>query len=221
MGVLLQGYVGGYGLEVDSDLHVPVTLRTTALGSGGMHRVVLSSASGITATLGANSNVGSFRWMSSTYLAVITSIRIQAVVLSTITTSVPFDLSVFFARSFTVSDTGGSGAVGSQAMKVNPATPGSLLADLRVSTTAALTAGTRTLDTDPLARVVGASGTVIGNQFFSGVNPAPIFLRTLHTEYPIVLAANEGIVFQSPLAGPATGTFAIIYELNWIETTSY
>lgn len=67
-----------------------------------------------------------------------------------------------------------------------------------------------TEDAHPLARVSGASGTVIGTQFFGGV-------VTLLDQDGIVLGKNEGLTIRAPLAGPATGTFRVCVNLDWRE----
>jgi hypothetical protein len=73
-----------------------------------------------------------------------------------------------------------------------------------------------TADTQPLIRISGATGTVIGTQFFgSGL----IELINADQGEEIELKQNEGLLIKAPLAGPATGTFRVSVNMRWYETT--
>ena len=67
-----------------------------------------------------------------------------------------------------------------------------------------------TLDSHPIARISGATGTVIATQFF-GTAPASLL------DKPIILRQNEGLAIRAPLAGPATGTFRVAVNMDWRE----
>lgn len=75
-----------------------------------------------------------------------------------------------------------------------------------------------TVDASPLARISGASGTVIGTQFF-GAGPSPLLDYRRGSE--VVLGVNEGVVIRAPLAGPATGTFRVAVTMDWREAGNY
>jgi hypothetical protein len=66
----------------------------------------------------------------------------------------------------------------------------------------------------PFARVAGATGTVIGTQFFGGTM---VDLINSRMGSEIILAENQGLVIRAPLAGPATGTFRVAINLDWRE----
>jgi hypothetical protein len=68
----------------------------------------------------------------------------------------------------------------------------------------------------PLARVAGATGTVIGTQFFGNM----IDLINSRVGSEIILEENQGLVIRAPLAGPATGTFRVAVNLDWREVGS-
>lgn len=72
-----------------------------------------------------------------------------------------------------------------------------------------------TADTQPLARISGATGTVIATQFF-GAGPSELIRSDKGEE--IELNQNEGLVIKAPLAGPATGTFRVSINMRWYET---
>jgi hypothetical protein len=84
--------------------------------------------------------------------------------------------------------------------------------EIRHSSTAALVAGTRTKDAQPVDSVTfGISGTA--NTTFS---PDRINLfQRLQAEHPLVLAANEGFTIQATV--PATGTWSFLVVPEWDE----
>lgn len=113
-----------------------------------------------------------------------------------------FKFEIFMARSFTVSDSGGTAAVltgnnGKLATAFNTTD----LTDFRVSTGIALTAGTRTLDTAALSTL---AGTVSATPNLSYIpSGTPLFAGTEPDDWPIVLEQNEGLVLAATL--PAVG----------------
>ncbi len=221
MGLVLVGVSSGNGAEVDADNHLYVNPRPPAFGSLGYYRQVVVSGN-IAATLAANSDLFSFQWTNASDLAIIQSVRASAIVQSTISVAVPFDLAIYVARSYTAADTGGTSVLptgNNQKMRTSMGT--TLVNDMRISSTAALTPGTRTVDTNPMGRVQGNSGTATGTQFFAQPNPQPLYTRDNNDHHPIVLKQNEGFVIQNPLAGPATGTFSILVQVEWGEVAGY
>lgn len=96
--------------------------------------------------------------------------------------------------------------------------------DLRIPTTAALTAGTQTLAGNAFANSIGrpnitnpAGGTEAG----VWVPPALDYLPVANGEHPIVLAQNEGVVIRNRAGWPAAGTGTIAVEIAWAEVNAY
>jgi hypothetical protein len=96
------------------------------------------------------------------------------------------------------------------------------VAEIRVATTAALTAGTKVLDTYDMGWIethssggVGSATPIIGS----------IYLPTLRLfdagagEHPLVLTANEGFVIRATV--PATGVWNLGIEVSWSEPELY
>lgn len=117
----------------------------------------------------------------------------------------------FMARLYSSEDTGGllaalSGNVGK--LRTSHQTTQS---HLRVSDTAALSVGTRTLDAVPFENVVaGVTGAAMSNNVF--FNNQTLFADFDH---PIVLGNQEGIVLQASV--PGTGTWAFNVTAVWDE----
>ena len=219
MAVVIVGSSTGNGLEVDTDNNAKVQFRAPAFGSLGCYQTTAVSGA-ITATLSANSDLFSLQWTNASNLCVIKRIRVSGVVQSTITTAVPFDLAAFLAlgATYTAHDTGGTAiSTSGNQTKLRTSMGTSLMGDLRIASTGTLTPGTYTLNTLPIGRVQGFTGTATGTQIFSSANlgPVTLFDRSQPGLYPVVLAQNEGIIIQNPLAGPASGTFSILVEVEW------
>lgn len=182
---------------------------------------VAATTGSIAATLAANSTLFSFRWGSTTKLAVLDSILISAAVDGVITTGVVFDLAALYARSFSASDTLGTAITlteNNQKRRTSMATSG--VTDARIAATATLTPGTRTLDAQAFGRVQGFTGTTVGTAVF-GVGLVVLYGVAPGDDYPLVFAANEGFIIRNPLAGPATGTFVVNVVVNWAEVGLY
>lgn len=204
--------------------------RTVPGGIPALGSYSISQASGqIVATGAANAVLWTCRWVDAANLALIERIRVSAVVQSTITTAVPYDMSMFFSRAYTVapttSITPATMTTNNQKRRTNMSTSlfASAGAGIFVLTTVAagITGQTFVNDAQELARIEGNSGTVVGTQYF-GANPAVLWDSNSQAGgYPIVLAANEGITIQAPFAGPATGTFSIMVDMDWSEVASF
>jgi hypothetical protein len=180
----------------------------------GLYSIGVTSGS-IAATLAASSPLFSFRWGDTTKLGIIDFISLGVSVNGVITTSVSMPLELMIARSFTASDSGGTAiTLSGNQNKYRTTFQSSLVTDARISTTATLTVGTRTLDTQAAAVLPCVTGTAIGN---------PLAMTTIYSRtslFPIVLAQDEGLIIRNQSAGPATGTFQVHVQMRWFETVA-
>jgi len=222
MGLIIIGGDGNaYYANVDSDHHFQTNPRPPAYGTLGYYRSANVSGA-ITATLGAASNLWTLRGTNASNLCIVQNVQMIAYVASTITTSVAFIAELFIARSYTANATGGTSYVpasGQQKMKTSMGN--SLMGDLQICGTSGLSAGTWTLDNQPIGYAEGNSGTTTGTVFFGNGNNGVLYKQDTTNTYPIVLAQNEGLVIQNVLAGPATGTFTIGVAVEWGEVATY
>lgn len=225
MSVKIIGTTSGVELDIDSDKHVPVVTRPPAFGALGAYSKGLTTGQ-IAATGAANAVIWAMRWTDATRFALIERVRINAVVGATITAAVPYNLQLFFSRGFTVSPTTSIGTTGTftgSNGKRRTSMGTSLMGGMWILGTVAagLTGQTLGNDTDPLGVIVGASGTAIGSQFFGVGMPCDLWGAEAAINHPLILAQNEGLAIQAPLAGPATGTFAITVDVDWTEVAAY
>lgn len=180
--------------------------------TGGCFQITSKSGT-MAAGLAANSTIYAFRWTSATMNALVRRVRLSAVVLGTGFTAgiVTFDL--FEARAWTVADTGGTtDTLTSPNGKLRASMAATALSEIRHSSTATLTAGTRTLDAQPLETWTAGMGT--GTNVSFNVGPIKLFEK-LGAEHPLLLVQNEGFVIRATV--PATGTWSFAITPEWDE----
>ena len=176
------------------------------------------------AALAANSEIFQFRWTSATNLAVIRKVRISAAVTTTFfAAGVPVQIDLLKATSWTGAGTLGTAVSPAATMKRRTNMGSSLVAagDMRIATTAALGAGTKTLEANSLS-TVAAAGPITASLDGTIIAPGTILWQAEvgDGEHPLVLAQNEGFVIRS-VAVPATGTWQASVTVDWAEVTSY
>jgi hypothetical protein len=177
-----------------------------------------ASVSGALTGVAANGLVYSFRWAptTSTNLCMIRRVEIGFTTTTAFSAAQGLNYALFIDRNYTVSPTGGTALAftAPNSGKMRTAMPNSAFVtggDIRISSTAAVTAGTRTIDTNPIAFAQGFS-TAIG----TGLTAQPI---TLHQpgDYPLIFAANEGFEIQNVIAMGATGVIQLTVMVEWME----
>lgn len=224
MSVQVQGNNGTI-LEVDGTTFraARVTARPVDYGALGAYR--FGGFTGILpAALGANSEIFQFRWADATRLAVINKIRMSACVSTTFfAAGVPVQIDIVKSTAWTVAGTGGTGITMAALLKKRTSMGSSLMVagDMRIATTAALGAGTKTLETLSLSTIV-APGPITASLNGQIVAPGTFLFHndTGDGEHPLVLAQNEGFSIRS-VAVPATGTWACSINVDWVEVTAY
>jgi hypothetical protein len=143
---------------------------------------------------------------------------VQQTAVATATIAPVFE--VFVARSFSASDSVGTAlTLTGNSFKKRTSMGTTLVTDIRKSAVAAgLTAGTRTLDGDPLMQL----GTI---QTVTNVNTTTYSKTVDFTDgmdHPLLLATNEGFIVRGPtIIFGAAGTANLLVEMQWVELTSY
>lgn len=185
------------------------------------YRIQLASGT-IGAGMSANSPIFSFRWASAAKTARIREVRVGAESLGTGFTAGLASFAIFRASGWSAADTGGTAITASAITKMAPGMGDSLSA-IRMADTAALTPGTRTLDTHSIG-LVNFSVTNATNTVFANVGQFPLFEvgpSTLEvgsdrwTPPGLYLGLNEGFVVHGTV--PATGTWTARVRVVWDE----
>lgn len=224
MSIQIQGN-SGVVAEVDGTTFraLRVTGRPIDYGALGYYGIGMVSGT-IAAAIAANSEVFQFRWTDTTRFAVIYRLVCSAGMNVAATAAGLFALRAAIARSWSADGTGGTAATttgNNQKLRTSMGT--SLVGTVRMATTAALGAGTKTLDVQDF----GAMATGIGTGAITTSVNLPIFnqqnlLNVDSTnDHPIVLAQNEGFVIRVGAAGPATMTWHLAVACQWAEVSAF
>lgn len=158
----------------------------------------------------------SFRWApaTATQLCMIRRVEVGMYVVGAITTSQFASVSMTRASTWTASDSAGTQILFStpnsnKLRATMPATAFTTGGDMRMGV---ITAGTRLLDTNPLATIAGTTGTAAGT---TAIPLTPIFQHQTG-DYPLILGANEGFILVNNNA-ILSGTVSIVVNVEWME----
>lgn len=224
MAIQIQGN-GGVVAEVDGTTFRSQRVTPRPVDHGSLGAYSYGGSTGILpAALGANSEIFQFRWADATRFAVIRKIIISASVTTTMfAAGVPVEIDLVKSTGWSVAGTGGTGLTLAALLRRRASMGNSLLVagDVRIATTAALGAGTKTLETLSLSSLV-AAGPITASLNGAIIQPGTILWQAEvgDGEHPLVLAANEGFSIRS-VAVPATGTWRAAITVDWAEVTAY
>jgi hypothetical protein len=224
MAVQIQGN-GGTLAEVDGTTFraLRVCIRPADYGSLGSYAI--SAVTGtLAAAIAANSELAQFRWTDATRLAAVRRVRVSAGMNVAATAAALLSLEAVIARAFTAAGSGGTAlTITGNAGKLRTSMGTTLLGELRVATTAALGAGTKTLDANGIgilaygiltgAITVTPQGTIVPLSDLYDCDNAD--------GHPVVLAQNEGVVVKTGIINPAAMTWNLGVTFRWSELAAY
>lgn len=219
MAAQIQGFTAANILEIEANTRAArMTMRDIDYGSLGIYS--LAATNGTTqmaAGLAANAAIFSLRWAQASNLLLIRRVTLSMAAGATAFTAGAAQFSLIVARSFTVVDSGGTSILPSgNQNKLRTTGMGTTgVGDARISATAALTAGTRTLDALPIGALIGGAPNVAGQSI---IPPGSLLFDQRPGEHPLLLAQNEGIVIQAVV--PATGTWFFGVKVDYAEVVS-
>jgi hypothetical protein len=218
MGFKITGN-GGTDGEVDGTTFraLRVVARPVDYGALGMYSAAGLSGT-IAAGLAANSEICQFRWTDGTRYGAIYRVTLDGVAGSATSFTAGFGkVDMMIARSWTSDGTGGTAlTLTGNNQKLRTAMGTALVGTMRITTTAALTTGTKTLDSQAIDQISLTFGTAANVQYTGRV----VLFDAQETNYmPIILASNEGIVVRATV--PATGTWQTGITIDWAELTAF
>jgi hypothetical protein len=176
------------------------------------------------------------RWnpSGSANFMVLQSLRVSGVVNTAITTSQEFSLGMAMIRGFSSNETTNITSLlsyGAQNTSNNTkyrtamtnsafvTTSAGSTSQIAVATTANMTGGTRTVDTNYLSIISTSSGTAVGTNLWSaGFTSLYEYVPGAH---PIVLTSNEGVGVYPVGTTLATGTVRLYFSMTWAEVSAY
>lgn len=227
MAIQIQGN-GGVVAEVSGTTFRGMRVQSVPLEHGALGHYRIAVVTGtLAAALAAAAQVFQFKWTDAARLAVISKLQARFIPLTpftaaTLTDHTSFD--AFFARSYAAGGGGTTLTLTGNNAKLRTSM-GTSLAQINVSSTAALTAAT-TLDTQPFAQSIRKGNRVnpvaATEETIQGTWDVLDFTaNVMNGEHPIVLAQNEGIVIRNRTVWPAAGTGIFQVECAWAEVASY
>jgi hypothetical protein len=226
MPIQIQGN-GGTVAEVDGTTFRAVRVTGRPLDYGALGHYRLSMASGtIAAALAANSELFQFRWTDATRLCVIQKVLVSAGASAAATAAAQVAIELAVARSWTAAGTGGTAAtLTGNNQKTRTSMGTTLLGEARMASTAALGAGTKTLDSQGIGNALLGIGTgaitVTHNlTLLDKIDLLEIDADT--SQHPLILAQNEGVVVRNgATAWPASMTWGLGVTVVWAEVSSF
>jgi hypothetical protein len=219
MAIQLQGN-GGVIAEVDGTTFraLRTVQRPLEYGAFGSYR--LATTISLVVSQAANGTLFAFRWGDATRLCAIQDIRLQFMQTAAATATIMPVFSVFQARSWTVSDSAGTAlTLTTNSFKKRTSMGTTLVTDIRKSAVAAgLTAGTRTLDADPILQLTTQSTITTPNTSLYA-NDLDLDSGSAH---PLIFAQNEGFIVQGPsVVFGVAGTANLLVDVAWTELTAF
>lgn len=199
--------------------------KPQAYGAFGHYQLgVISGA--IAAGAGANSEIFQFRWSDATRFALIQKATVTGMFATTAFAAGSIVLKLTRSTAWTVNGTGGTAlTLTDPQLQLRPPLMGATLAaDIRIATTAALGAGTKTLDTQDMGVITthssggtGSATPIIGSIYLPMVD---LFeCDVTDGEHPLTLSQNEG--FSVRVVVPATGVWGIGVQVKWAEVGAF
>ena len=179
--------------------------------------ISVGAPSGALTGVTANLPIFSFRNISANLIAV-RRVGVGFITTTIFTTAQIIDFGLIVARAFTVSDSGGTAIALTGSNGKNRTSLGSLTSvDCRISTTANISAGTKTLDANHLAQIGTWSGAA-GTQLTPALDN---LLSQGSASYPLILAQNEGFNIMNITAMGAAGVIRAYVNIELAEAGSY
>jgi hypothetical protein len=236
MAVIKDGLGGTGTLAIDTNTDA-ARVQDRPLDVGTLGAYQLSATSGtMAAGLSASSPIFSMRWGDSTRAIIVRRVGILATHVATAFAAGAFTFDMVAARAFTASDTGQTALTPSGNLYKKRTSFGtSLITDMRISTTASLGSGTRTLDANAMATIRGwipatatgfnFVGSQVGGQPMTAAAAAAtgihcsrvldLWFPEIGNSWPLVFVQNEGFIIRATV--PGTGTWSFTVEMEWAE----
>lgn len=214
MSIQLAGDLAGTRIaNVDSQY---LALRTGSFPIDGNHYSFQTSSGAMTG-IATNNPVFSFRNISTNQI-LIQEVSITAIATTGFTAAQRIGFQLWVARNWTVSDSGGTAVpLTGNTNKLRTSYTTLTAVDCRISTTGALTAGTRTADTYPIDSNYGWAAAATAGIVIPHTN----IYASFENGHPLVLGQNEGIVLVTGAAFGAAGVVTLDVTVKLIERTTY
>lgn len=181
---------------------------------GGHYR--MAAATGATTTIAGGGAIFSMRWGISNGLFILKRAQVGAIVTTAFTSAQQIDLDIVRATGFTAADTGGTAiTLTGNNQKKRAIMNSSQVADMRIATTAALGAGTRTQDAQAFG--IGVCVPSAANTAFQTGGFIDLYKEDTVAEHPEAFGNNEGFQIRIVTTQGAAGVVKFYLVLDWAE----
>lgn len=190
--------------------------RVTPYPLDSLGRYSLSEFTGLTTGIAANGEVFQMRWTAATNLMILRYLKVRWATITGFTAAQECALSASRVSSWSADGSGGTTITPSVTNAINRTTyPQSKIGGLRIATTSALTAGTKTIAANPfltaMRKTLAAAATVQDTDFEGEFDSMKGNIA------PHIFAQNEGFVVRNVIAQGAGGTARIAITMLWEE----
>lgn len=224
---VIEGGVSAQLVGVGSEAYAPLHVVKMPLtyGAGGWYRIGASSGT-MAAALAAGSELFQFRFVTAaSRVCVVQRVTISAGanVAATAAGLVAFRMTV--ARGWTVVGSGGARiTLTGDNVNLRTSMGVSEVNDAGIATTAALTTGTKTLDTSDIGAVTVGIGTgaITTSASLNLLPQTELFNPEGDGGHPLVLANQEGFVIRNgATAWPLTMSWGFSVNVLWAEVAAF
>lgn len=180
----------------------------------------------IAAGIANDAELFQFRWnpTNANSKARIRRVSVAAAVSTTyFAAGIPLLLEMLKCTGWSVQGSGGNAVDPGAANRRGPSTQKAtevVAGDMRVASTAGLTAGTKTIATPAIAQLLSGAPITssLSGQIFGPRTPLFEAVQA-NSEHPLELAATEGLIIRT--RAPATGTWELAVNVEWDEATAF
>lgn len=223
MAIQIQGN-GGTIAEVDGTNFRALRVSIRPIDYGALGFYAINLVTGVMAAgLAANSEIFQARWVDATRFAAIFALTCDGAGGIAAFAAGATKMEGMIARAWSADGSGGAAAtLTGNNNKLRSSMGTTLFGAIRASTTAALTAGTKTLDSQGVGAVCSSTTATAGTPLLP---EGRIFNSDAGADkHPIILASNggstsEGVIIRATV--PATGTWTGGVSMRWAELTAY
>lgn len=197
-----------------------VILKPTDFAFGGYvggHYRVAASTGALTGVAAAGA-IFSARWSpgSTNSYALLKRVQIASIITTAFTTAQAIDFDIVTDRAFTAADTGGTPItpiLGNSQKNRSSIMNTSQMTDMRIATTGALGAGTKTAD----ASAMGITCHPNNNSIGSGSALIDLYKEDVQAAHPVMFGNNEGFNIRMVTAMGAVGVIKVYVVVEWAE----
>lgn len=218
MAIQVQGNSGTVA-EVDGTNFRAIRFARRPVDYGALGFYAIGTVTGVmAANLAANAEIWQFRWTDATRFSALFNVGCDGAGSIVAFAAGVTKFEAMVARAWTVDGGGGTAAtLTGNNQKLRSSMGTTLVGAIRMSSTAALTAGTKTLDSQGVGSVISSVTATAGAPVLPN---GDMFSATAHVDnHPIVLAQNEGVIVRAQV--PATGTWTGGVSARWAELAAY